>query len=71
MNKIVFTPCSGFGSQGRTACIQFQDGREFSGHGETDEEAVLEALINSGLSFSRAFDQFDTVLREAAVSRWY
>jgi len=65
--RIEFTPCTGFGNAGRTASIYLLDGSAtpFYGHGETDEEAVLEALVGGGIEFDRASDLYGPVLRNA------
>jgi hypothetical protein len=64
---IDFTPCTGWGSKGRTATLRDADGVAIAyGHGETDHEAVLEALIGEGMPFDAAFDAHDDVYKTAA-----
>lgn len=66
---IEFTACTGFGTKGRTASIRTIEGDMVDlnayGHGETDSEAVLEALVSMSLDFDAAFDMFSSVLRQA------
>jgi len=48
---IEFVPCTGFGLVGRSANLLDPRGNSLGvGYGVTDEEAVLEALMASGLS---------------------
>lgn len=68
MTIIDFYPCTGFGSEGRTASLNI-NGKISTGHGATDEEAVLEALIDSGLSFDAAFDRVGATLADATINR--
>ena len=63
---IEFTPCTGFGTIGRTASLRDTDNETIDcGHGATDEEAVLQALLGMGHDFDTAFDCVSTVLGNA------
>jgi hypothetical protein len=65
-HQITFAPCTGFGDAGRSCLIRFTDGRpDALGAGETDEEAVCEALMDSGLDFGAAFDLVAETLKTA------
>lgn len=67
---IDFTGCEGFGTKGRTATIRTIEGETVDinayGHGETDTEAVLEALVAMGYTFDEAFDAAWTTIKQAA-----
>lgn len=81
MNVLVidFSACEGFGSAGRAAYLEIEGvAYRPSGFGETDEEAVCEALCDYyenevGMAFDdaygRAFDQFADVLKSARICR--
>lgn len=55
--KIQFAPCTGFGDEGRSATLfDINYSVVGTGYGSTDDEAVIEALMDAGLSFDEAFD---------------
>lgn len=61
-----FSPCDGFGQSGRTVTL-FHCGAVYgSGHGGTDDEAVLEAMLNAGVDFTTALDQCGLVIATAS-----
>lgn len=61
--QIMFAPCTGFGEVGRSATLMDCSGEVIgTGYGETNEEAVLEALMDTGMSFDDAFDTHYAVL---------
>lgn len=63
---IRFAPCTGFGEEGRTATLYNEAGEWVAmGCGATDEESVCEALMDSGMSFDEAFDNFAKVIKNA------
>lgn len=69
IDRIEFYPCSGFGTQGRSAAL-YAGGVEVAvGYGATDDEAVYSALLNAGLSDGQAFDSVGAVLRQSIIVR--
>ena len=67
---IEFVPCAGFGSLGRSANLLNPKGLSLGiGYGANDEEAVLEALVASGLSFDQAFDLVGETIQQAQIYR--
>jgi hypothetical protein len=67
---IEFTPCTGFGAVGRSANLLDGFGGSIGiGYGATDNEAVLEALMASGLSYDHAFDLVGETIKQSQVSR--
>lgn len=68
IKAIDFYPCSGFGSQGRSAALYIEGGVLLGiGYGATDEEAVLEALEAAGVAY--AFDMVGETIKNAAIYR--
>ena len=56
-NELKFAPCDGFGDAGRSATLLSDAGECIGiGYGETDDEAVIEALVDAGLSWDDAFE---------------
>jgi len=67
---IEFVPCTGFGLVGRSANLLDPRGNSLGvGYGVTDEEAVLEALMASGLSYDHAFDLVGETIKQAQIYR--
>jgi hypothetical protein len=67
---IEFTPCTGFGTVGRSANLLGGSGGSIGiGYGQTDNEAVLEALMHSGLSYDHAFDLVGETINQATIIR--
>lgn len=63
---ISFAPCTGFGDEGRSCTLTNEDGAFVGiGYGATDEEAVCEALMDSGLTFNVAFDKVGETINNA------
>ncbi len=57
VRAIQFAPCDGFGDAGRSATLLDDAGEVVgTGYGETDDEAVIEALTDFGMSWDDAFD---------------
>jgi hypothetical protein len=70
IKTVYFSPCEGFGTEGRTASIYDASHKHLGdGHGETDSEAVVEALVAAGLDFDKAFDLHFDILKTAALRR--
>ncbi len=70
VSRIRLSPCTGFGGEGRNACLVNAAGDAIgSGAGATDDEAVAEALMDAGLSLGEAYDVVDTVIRAARIER--
>ena len=69
IDAISFMPCTGFGNAGRLASLYADSMPIGAGAGETDEEAVLEALVDGGMTFDAAFDAVYTVLQQATITR--
>jgi hypothetical protein len=70
VTNIDFTPCTGFGAAGRSANLIDAKGNSIGvGYGATDEEAVLEALVASGLSFDQSFDLVSETIKNAYICR--
>lgn len=70
ITRIDFRPCTGFGGEGRSATLGTADGKQLGiGFGATDDEAVAEALMDSGLSMGEAYDAVGDVMRNAAQVR--
>jgi hypothetical protein len=61
-----FSSCTGFGSEGRMVVFRSTDKDICSGAGGTDDEAVLEALLDLGFSYDDAFDLVGITLHNAA-----
>lgn len=81
---IDFAGCEGYGTKGRSATIRTIEGEVVTGKdasgrttyaygdGETDTEAVLEALVGLGYTFDQAFDAaWDTVKQAARMTYTY
>ena len=67
--SVDFIPCDGFGDGGRTATLRDGSGDCIAfGHGADDREAVLEALLDAGLSWNAAFDSHGDVLMRARLN---
>ena len=65
--EIEFNPCEGFGSEGRSATIWHIGSESWGfGVGATDEEAVLEAMLDAGVSFEVACDECDALIKSAS-----
>jgi hypothetical protein len=65
--EIEFNPCEGFGSYGRSATIWHIGFESWGfGVGGTDEEAVLEAMLDAGVSFEVACDECDALIKSAS-----
>lgn len=57
VRTLQFAPCDGFGDAGRSATLFNAAGEVVgAGYGETDDEAVIEALTDAGMSWDAAFD---------------
>jgi hypothetical protein len=70
LDRVQFAPCDGFGDEGRSATLLDAAGECIGGgYGATDDEAVLEALVDAGLSFDAAFDYNKSALI-AEARRW-
>jgi hypothetical protein len=70
IRSIEFIPCTGFGSFGRTAVLKgLNDAQIGVGHGATDEESVLEALMDSGASYDQAFNLVSKTISQAKIYR--
>lgn len=64
--RISFTPCTGFGDEGRAATLFDATGEVIgTGYGATDDEAVVEALMDAGMTFDAAFDARAAVMAAA------
>lgn len=70
VSRIQFSPCTGFGGEGRAASLVDAKGNTVgTGYGATDDEAVAEALMDAGLSIGEAYDAVESVQRSAAIVR--
>lgn len=70
IKTITYTPCDFFGIVGVCATLNSTvDGP--CGYGETEDEALVEALMDSGLSFDAAFDAYGDVRDSAEIARPY
>jgi hypothetical protein len=70
VKSIEFIPCTGFGSFGRSATLRDSDDAQIGiGYGATDEESVLEALIDLGASFDQAFNLVSKTISQAKIYR--
>lgn len=62
---IEFSPCTGFGANGVTAVLSHCGKAWGMGHGSTEDEAVLEAMIDAGVEYNKAFDNYGLVVANA------
>lgn len=70
IQTIHFAPCDGFGTEGRSATLMVSEFDSIGlGYGETDDEAVTEALIDSGLTFDQAFEARAALMASAKQVR--
>jgi hypothetical protein len=65
-NMIIdFSACEGFGTSGLTATLYHCGSVWGSGHGSTEDEAVLEAMLSAGVKFDTALDECGKVIANA------
>lgn len=56
VDRIEFTPCTGYGAYGRCATLYWKGEEVGSGTGATDDESIIEALMHAGLTYGQASD---------------